>query len=325
MVHSLPAAVIESLRSTLADDMRENESLARYTSVRIGGQVDVLVVARSAKRLAESALLLWNLEVPFRVIGGGSNVLVADEGVRGAVILNQARKTEFQETTEGLQVRVESGASLSRVARQAVERGWAGMEWATTIPGTIGGAIVGNAGAHGGDVSGILVMADILQHGKGVEQWFPDRLEYAYRDSWLKRNPGRSVVLAATFRLDRSTPEETTAKMHTFVDRRQRTQPPGASMGSMFKNPPGDYAGRLIDAAGLKGRRQGGAQISQLHGNFFINIGGAKAADVWELVQIARKAVAEQFGIELELEVELIGEWEMDRIEVAQPGEGGEV
>lgn len=313
---SIQTAAVETLRQSFPDGLQEHVSLARHTSSRIGGPADFLIVARSAEQLAHVAQTLWENEVPFRVLGSGSNILVADSGVRGVVVLNQARDVRLWETDEGPRVKAESGASLMRVARRTVERGWAGLEWATTIPGTLGGAVVGNAGAHGGDMAGNIVMAEILQREKGLEQWPVDRLQYAYRDSWIKRNPGRVVVISATLRVDVSTPDKTKERMRAFVAQRKQTQPAGASMGSMFKNPAGDFAGRLIDEAGLKGLQCGAAQISPLHGNFFINTGGATAADVWVLIQRAREKVAEKFDLELELEIELVGDWqeaEVDR------------
>jgi UDP-N-acetylmuramate dehydrogenase len=255
------------------------------------------------------------------VLGGGSNVLVADTGVRGVVVLNQARAVNFDAQEDEVSVMAESGASLGSVARRAAERGLSGLEWASTIPGTVGGAVVGNAGAHGSDVAGSLIMAEILQHNVGREYWSSERLEYAYRDSWLKRNPGAAVVLTANFHLERSTKEQVKARVSEYTSHRKQTQPKGASWGSMFKNPPGDYAGRLIEAAGLKGLQYGKVQISQQHANFFLNLGEAKAEDVWKLIKTVRQEVAKQHGIELELEVELLGDWEA-QADFAEGGQG---
>jgi UDP-N-acetylmuramate dehydrogenase len=318
----LPPETVEQLRRTFGS-IEEDVPLARYTAARIGGPADVLLTAGSAERLAMIAETLWGLKLPFRILGGGSNVLVADAGIRGIVVLNQARGVRFWESPEGPRLRAESGAGLGSVARRAVERGWSGLEWAATVPGTLGGAVVGNAGAHGGDIAGNLELAEILQRRKGAESWPPERLEFAYRDSWLKHHSGEAVVLAATLRLTLSTVEATKAKMQEFSEQRRTTQPPGASMGSMFKNPPGDYAGRLIEACGLKGFRVGGAQISEVHANFFINLGEATAVDVKGLIDVARKRVAQQFDVELELEVELLGDWQTMETESAQLTDGG--
>jgi UDP-N-acetylmuramate dehydrogenase len=321
----IPTAKVETLRQTFAEGLLEKAPLARYTAARIGGPADFLIIASSVDQLIDIASTLWDLDIPYRVLGGGSNVLVSDRGVRGVVVLNRAREVWFREDAEGPKVEAESGAMLGIVTRRSVERGWSGLEWAANIPGTIGGAVVGNAGAYGDDIAGRLEVAEILQRGSGVEQWTAQRLDYAYRDSWLKRHPGEAVVLKAAFRLEYSTPEESKAKMSAFVEQRKRTQPAGASMGSMFKNPEGDYAGRLIEAAGLKGIQQGAAQISLLHANFFINLGDATAADVWDLIQIVRERVATQFGVELDLEVELIGDWDPVKSNVVHTPCGGKV
>jgi UDP-N-acetylmuramate dehydrogenase len=299
----------EALREAFGSRLREQVDLSRYTSARTGGTADFFLEVRTAGDLKSAARRLWELEMPFRVLGGGSNVLVADEGVREVVILNEAKATRARETEAGPRLWAESGASLGGVARRAVERGWAGLEWAATVPGTVGGAVVGNAGAHGGDTAGCLESAEIAQQGAGDAEWPADRMEYAYRTSWLKRHPGEAVVAAATFRLTPSTSVDTNRRMQENIAYRQRTQPPGASWGSMFKNPPNDHAGRLIEAAGLKGHRVGQAEISPVHANFFVNLGRARAADVAELLTQARRRVAEASGVRLELEIELIGDW----------------
>jgi UDP-N-acetylmuramate dehydrogenase len=306
----IPPAKADVLRQTFEEGLLENIPIAQYTAARIGGPADFLIIASSGDQLANIISTLWDLEAPFRILGAGSNILVSDLGVREVVVLNRAREVRFIENANGPKVEAESGAMLGVVTKRSVERGLSGLEWAGSIPGTIGGAVVGNAGAYGDDIAGTLEVAEILQQGIGVEQWPVQRLEYAYRDSWLKRHPGEAVVLKAVLGLEQSTPEESKAKMSAFVEQRKRTQPTGASMGSMFKNPEGDYAGRLIEAVGLKGTQQGAAQISPLHANFFINLGDATAADVWDLIQLVRERVASQFDVRLDLEVELIGDWE---------------
>jgi UDP-N-acetylmuramate dehydrogenase len=286
--------------------------LARFTSSRTGGAADCLIQVRTAQDLRQAAVRLWEMDEPFRVLGGGSNVLVADAGVREVVVLNEAREVRFEEGDLTTRVNAESGASLGSVARRSADRGLSGLEWAATVPGTIGGAVVGNAGAHGGDVAGTLETAEILQPADRLEVWPVERFEYAYRASWLKRHPGQAVVLRAGFRLQASAPEVTRARVEANVEARQRTQPPGASWGSMFKNPPGDFAGRLVEAAGLKGMRIGQAEISPQHANFFLNDGGASAMDVAQLLIEARRRVREDSGIDLELEIELVGDWPVE-------------
>jgi UDP-N-acetylmuramate dehydrogenase len=299
----------QSLREAFGSRLREGVPLAPFTSARIGGPADFLLSVRSGDELETVCRTLWGLGVDFRMLGGGSNVLVSDAGVRGVIVLNQAKDVGISVTDQTAKVSAESGASLASLSRRSFEEGLSGLEWAATIPGTVGGAVVGNAGAFGGEVSHALKVADILQRPGRREQWSVDRLEYGYRTSWLKRHPGEAVVLSASFGLSKDSPESIRARVAEFVAKRQQTQPPGASWGSMFKNPPGDHAGRLIEAAGLKGTRQGAAEISTRHANFFINRGGAAAADVWALIEKARTEVRRMTGVDLELEIERLGEW----------------
>jgi UDP-N-acetylmuramate dehydrogenase len=317
---TVETALIDHLRAGLEAypgiRLEENASLARYSAARLGGPADVLVEVNSAEDLAQAASLMWKLDQNFIILGGGSNVLISDLGIRGIVILNRARQTHFTEAATPPKVWAESGVNFGLLARQAAQRGLGGLEWAAGIPGTVGGAVVGNAGAHGGDLADIIQLAEILHHLDGVDQtspvredWSKERLGLAYRSSILKRNPGQAVVLSATLALNRSTTALVQAHMNEFTQYRHRTQPAGASMGSMFKNPSGNYAGRLIEAAGLKGRVIGGAEISNLHANFFINRGQARASEVRALIELARREVASQFGIQMELEIEIIGEW----------------
>jgi UDP-N-acetylmuramate dehydrogenase len=316
VVVSFESTNLALLREIFPGRVQEGLPLARYTAARLGGPADALLEVHSAQQLVEAVSLCWEHDLPFLILGGGSNILVSDAGVRGLVILNRAREMRFDEGSDPPSVWAESGANFGVIARQAAQRGLAGLEWAAGIPGSVGGAVVGNAGAHGGDMAGSLRMAKILHLHRGEQQilprqedWPVEQLEYAYRYSALKRLAGQAVVLSAVLRLVRSLPETVQDRLDELVAFRRRTQPPGASMGSMFKNPPGDYAGRLIEAAGLKGTRLGDAQISVLHANFFINLGGATASDIYALIRLARQEVSRQFGVELELEIELVGEW----------------
>ncbi len=298
---------LDALRAAFGDRLQENAPLAPYTSARIGGPADALLTVRSADELAEVVRRLWDLGVSPFLLGGGSNVLISDRGVRGVVVLNRARAVRFQKG-ELPTVWAESGTVLSNLAQRAAAQGFSGLEWAATVPGTLGGAVYGNAGAFGGDMAGVLLWAEVLTE-RGRERRSVEQMDYGYRTSALKRQAVRAVVLSAELRLENGDPARVRERMREFVERRKRTQPPGASMGSMFKNPPGDYAGRLIEAAGLKGTRIGGAEISPVHANFFVNLGEAKASDVKALIDLAQQTVAEKFGVRLELEIELVGEW----------------
>ena len=271
--------------------------------------------------LADIVTRLWQEEAPFIVLGAGSNVLVSDLGCREVVVLNHAKRVDFRPLADDARHAVlwaEFGASLGSAARTAAQKGWSGIEWGATVPGTVGGAVVGNAGAFGGDMATSLHMANILQRGNRqvgsnstavVATVTVTDLGYSYRSSLLKREPGSAVVLSAEFILAACLPDEALARIDAMNSKRRETQPPGASIGSMFKNPPGDFAGRLIEAAGLKGMRIGGAEISTVHANFFVNTGGATAADVRSLMGKAGATVLEKFGVELVPEVEMIGEW----------------
>jgi UDP-N-acetylmuramate dehydrogenase len=297
-----------TLREHFGEKARENASLAAYTSARIGGPADLLVTVSSADELADAVAICWREAIAFTLLGGGSNLLVSDKGLRGVAILNRAKAVEFREGPEP-SLWAESGVVFSNLANRAAAKGLSGLEWAATVPGTLGGAVYGNAGAFGGDMAHDLLRAELLTEA-GRAWWPADKLGYGYRTSVLKRGEVRAMVLAAEIKLKNAPVAEIKTTIDQFVARRKATQPPGASMGSMFKNPPGDYAGRLIEAAGLKGYRVGDAEISTVHANFFINHGGATAADIGALIQTARKTVAERFGTKLELEVELLGNWQ---------------
>ena len=300
---------VEVLRSMFGDACQTDVALARYTAARVGGVAEVLVFVNSVDELAQASQQLWALDVPFLVLGGGSNVLVSDRGVREVVLINRAREIEIDTTVDPPVVWAGSGANFGSLARRVASYGLSGLEWAAGIPGTIGGAVFGNAGAHGGDVAGTLKMAEILHRNGTRDSYSVGEMGFEYRSSRLKREKMNAVVLAASFRLATGDPLLVQKKMEDYAEFRHRTQPPGASMGSMFKNPLGDYAGRLIEAVGLKGARVGNAEISTLHANFFINHGDATASDVFELISVARKAVMQKFNLALELEIELLGDF----------------
>jgi len=298
---------VDILRQQFGDAVQENISLAPYTSARIGGSADVLAMVKSTNELMDVMKVVWEHEIPYYILGGGSNVLVSDKGVRGVVVLNKAKEVRF-ESGDQPTVWSEAGVILSNLANRCASKGLTGLEWAATVPGTIGGAVYGNAGAFGGDMSGNLLWAEMLTKN-GRERFSVGQMGYGYRTSILKRGGINAIVLSALLRLNNSTKEEVSAKIEQFSERRKTTQPPGASMGSMFKNPEGDHAGRLIEAAGLKGTRIGNAEISKVHGNFIINHGETRAMDVRELIDLTRRIVKQKLGVELELEVEFVGEW----------------
>ena len=298
---------LPTLRAAFGDRLQENVSLASYTSARIGGLADFFIIAKSADELEEIFSQLWEIETPYLLLGGGSNLLISDEGFRGTVVLNKAKEIRFNEG-DNPSVRAESGVTLTRVANQAATRGLDGLAWAATIPGTVGGAVYGNAGAFSGDMMGTLLHVELLTEA-GRETWSVEDMEYAYRSSKLKKDALKHVILSAEIKLVEGNQAQIQERMRSFIQKRKNTQPPGASMGSMFKNPEGDYAGRLIEAAGLKGARIGKVEVSNIHANFFVNYGETKANDVKALIELTQKEVFEKFGVALELEIEIIGEW----------------
>jgi UDP-N-acetylmuramate dehydrogenase len=288
-----------------------HESLARYTAARLGGAADWLYVAKdSTEELAEVVITAWAHEIPVRVLGGGANVLVSDRGVRGLVVINDVTEINFGDWHDGRNVSVASGTSLTVLARKCASRGLSGLEWMVSVPGTVGGAVVNNAGAHGGDMAASLCEAVVLDADKGAQILGLPELDYGYRSSALKADKDCNfLVLIAQFALTPADPPQVQARMEHFIDYRKSTQPPGASLGSIFKNPPGEFAGRLIEAAGLKGHSIGGAQVSPVHANFFINTGGATASDYYLLIAHVRETVAQKTGAMLEMEIELVGDW----------------
>jgi len=251
----------------MIDGLLRDQSMARYTAARLGGPADYLYIARQPDYDDAISLLVeaWRRDMPVTVIGGGANVLVADAGIRGLTIVNRA--TDIQQAGAGMSARLQasSGTSLIRLARYCQENALTGMEWAIAVPGTLGGAAVNNAGAHGGDIASTLTRLQVYE-ADGGRRWFDAAaLQYAYRYSELKyRRDRRFFVMRAELELQRDDAARIQHRMDHNNEYRRRTQPPGASLGSIFKNPPGDYAGRLIEAAGLKGARKGA--VSQLGG-----------------------------------------------------------
>jgi UDP-N-acetylmuramate dehydrogenase len=291
------------------DRVVAGQPLSHYTSLRIGGPADLMIAVQTAPALRSATMLAWDHGVACRVLGGGSNVLISDTGIRGLTILNRARDLLFSSDS----VRAESGASLSTVARLSIAKGLAGLEWASGIPGTVGGALVGNAGAWGGSVASTLRRATVLERTGQTCEWPVDRFQYDYRKSVFEQADTaygqEMVILEAEFALEPGEREALQAQVAQILHQRKVTQPPGATCGSVFKNPAGDHAGRLIDAAGLKGVRRGQAEISTVHANFVVNRGNALAADVKALIDLARQEVQSQFEVLLQPEIQLLGDW----------------
>lgn len=287
--------------------------LAPFTSLRIGGPADALVRLETLEALRHLRAVAGEHAIPLFILGGGSNLLIRDGGIRGIVVLLRGAFRAYSvepcspATTPVLaHVHVGVGYPLSRLALQLARQGWSGLEFAYGIPGTLGGAMVMNAGTHLGDMSRVLVTARmLLSHGQ-VQELPASALGLRYRGSSY---PPGTVLLGATLRLQQGKREQIEALMHESYARRQRTQPlsqPNA--GSIFKNPPGTAAGRLIEALELKGTRIGGAMISPLHANFIVNVGHATAADVVALIAHVQERVRAVYDVVLEPEVHIVGE-----------------
>lgn len=286
------------------------EPLGRYTSLKVGGPADCLAVARGADEA--TAVMRWAQEqrLACRWVGGGSNLLVADAGLEGVAARFTGAELQLPIGEAGLAV-CGAGRLFSSLARGLAGAGWSGLEWAANVPGTVGGAVVNNAGAFESCVAECLAWAEIVRPDGTLEQLGTDELGYAYRTSFLKRAElGTVAVTRAAFRVGRTEPGKALARVREHQQRRNATQPRQHSAGSVFANPSGDYAGRLIEATGLKAHRVGGAQISAQHANFIVNRGGARASEVYQLVRLAQDAVWRQFGFWLRPEIELIGRWE---------------
>ena len=313
---SIRVSAIQELQAAFEDRLKLDEPLARYSSARVGGPAQLFLIVNSAAELETAVSIAYEKRIPYTLLGGGSNILVSDYGVSGLVIMNKARTMTFRHIGANVLCTVESGMNLSSLARQCIGKGLGGLEWAIGVPGTVGGAVVGNSGAHGADMNSNLRAAVVWEPGRGQRIYGNNEMNYNYRDSVLKQEQGRDlsrrVVLSAELELTPEPVDVLIARADGFTAHRKQTQPGGATVGSMFKNPENYYAGYLIDAAGLKGFSVGGAQISEKHANFFVNDGSATAEDIRALIAEAWNSVREQFGVELELEVELVGDWDFE-------------
>lgn len=296
--------------------IRRDRALSLHTTFRIGGPADFLVRASNSDEVTAAVEWAHERDLPVTVIGGGSNLLVGDGGIRGLVILVRAPGKQvqdvyqFEDLDDAVRLTVPAQAPISWLGHMSAEHGWEGMEWAAGLPGVVGGAVVNNAGAHGTETKDYLETVEIIDLERGVEIWPRDRLEPTYRHTILKvaPRPRRWIVSGATFVLPKGDRDELTARATEHARWRRQAQPTGACAGSVFTNPEGTYAGYLIEQAGLKGRRVGGVKISELHGNFLVNTGDATATQVREIISIVQEEVRRQFAIELHPEIEQIGE-----------------
>jgi UDP-N-acetylmuramate dehydrogenase len=296
---------LDRLAAERGIELERDRPLAPFTTLRIGGPADRLASPTDRDALLAVLRLARDAQIPWFLLGNGSDLVVADAGIRGLVIRNRARGLRVS----GERISAEAGVPMALLVKRATAAGLAGVEFGISIPGTLGGAVWANAGAHGAEIGDRLVT---------VNAWDPDRdaaldlapleCRFAYRESRFKHS--REVVLAATLELSRDDPAEIASRVAEYHANRLATQPlADQNAGSVFRNPPGDYAGRLADAAGLKGHRIGTAMVSPLHANFIIADRGGRAADVRRLGDLVRATVEERFGVRLEYEIEFVGEW----------------
>lgn len=303
----------------------EQESLRRHTSLRVGGPARHFLASADIQALAQLISAASADGLPILILGGGSNLLISDEGFDGVVVKYTAGEHTIEPLADGsLVVRADAGANFSNLARRLAREGVAGLEWAATVPGSVGGAVVNNAGAFGGCVADNLLDAVLVMPDGSERTASHADLAYAYRTSSLKRAEfGPTIVRSARFAVTRDDPKLALARIHEQQARRTASQPRQLSAGSIFANPPGDYSGRLVEAVGLKGARSGGAEISAQHANFIVNSGAATAQDVMHLMRQAQDAVWQQFGIWLHPEVQLIGPWDPSLVRaLAAPPDG---
>ena len=318
--------------------VRRNEALSRHCTFGVGGLADIWVLLESREELMIMTRLCAENRWPLLLVGNGTNVLYADAGVRGIVARIALDTYSIQDHADGTVLLIaEAGISWPRLLNELAPLGWGGLEFGPGIPGTLGGGVISNAGAHNSDLGQVLEWIEVLDARQPSEEeasiplvrrYLHDELDLSYRHSRFRAlrevrfdqngypltaprgliEPAE-IILLLGIRLHREEPQKLRQLIEQYKQHRKKTQPPQQSAGSVFKNPPGDFAGRLIDQAGLKGQTQGKARISERHANFIINLGGASAADVMALIVEARKRVHDQFGIDLQLEVELRGDW----------------
>jgi UDP-N-acetylmuramate dehydrogenase len=301
----IPAAARAELERALGPRIAFDERMSRHVSLRVGGPADAWATPGDRAELAALLAACARHRLPHTLVGAGFNLLVRDEGLDGvAVSLAKLRRIEER---PGRSLRAEAGVSHSQVTRFCAQRGFAGLEFAAGIPGSVGGWTAMNAGIPGREMKDVVREVEVMSPtGRSRRYLARSGLRFVYRA--LRGLAPGSVILSVLFGVALSQPARVRAEVERLLARRAATQPLDVpSCGSVFKNPPGDFAGRLIEAAGLKGMRVGGAQISPVHANFIANVGGARAADVLALMEKARTAVWEKHGIRLEPEVRVVG------------------
>lgn len=299
----------QEIRRALGSRVSFDEPLSRHTSFRIGGPADAWVEVATHEDIRITQEVARRFELPLWILGGGTNVLVSDRGMRG-VLLHLGRPLatlEWNPNGQGTYVRAGAAVPFKKLVLATIDRALTGLEFAEGIPGTVGGGLLMNAGAFGGEISNTVTHIEGVDGG-GVSRRLPrSELHFAYRFFDL---PAGFVITHVCFHLLPGDPQEIRARRDDAKRRREKHQPLGyPNAGSVFKNPPGQFAGRLLESVGLKGLRRGGAMVSEAHANFIVNAGGAQAADVRALMDEAVRRVRDAHGVELQAEIKLIGEW----------------
>jgi UDP-N-acetylmuramate dehydrogenase len=297
--------ILMKLQEAEVGKVVQNEPLAKHTTIKIGGPAEIFVEPSSIEHLKKTMDTVTESVVPWRAIGRGSNLLVGDSGIKG-VVIKLGKGLDHLEV-DGDTITAGGGYSLIKLTTVISKQGLSGLQFAGGIPGSVGGAVYMNAGAHGSDMSKILVKAHILFEDGTMEWLTAEELEFSYRTSLLqKKRPG--ICLEAVLKLEKGNREEIVAELQKNKDYRRETQPwDHPNCGSVFRNPLPHYAGQLIQESGLKGYQIGGAKISELHGNFIVNTGNATAKDVLDLIDFVKKTIYEKHGVKMETEVEIVG------------------
>lgn len=327
------------LQKLFGTRLRRNEPLARHCTFGVGGPADIWVSLETQKELVDIVTRCAELRWPLLLVGNGTNVLYADAGVRGIVARIALNSYTLEDSGDGTALLVAgAGVSWPRLLNELAALGWGGLEFGPGIPGTLGGGVISNAGAHNGNLEQVLEWVDVLDARRcerepvapEIERYWRADLDLSYRHSRFRAQrrvqfdvqgypvaaprqliEPAEIIMQLGICLHREDAQKLRTVIEEYKQHRKRTQPPQQSAGSVFKNPPGDYAGRLLEAAGMKGKMREKAQLSERHANFIVNTGGASAADVAALIQAAHTRVLARFGIDMELEVELRGEWEV--------------
>ena len=292
--------------SSAASVVKRDEALSGYTTFKVGGPADVLVEPASVEELRAVMDTVRDEGAQYVVLGNGSNVLVKDSGFRGVVIIIGEGMNGIEVDADRCTVKSGAGAMLGEVARAAARESLAGLEFASGIPGSMGGGVFMNAGAYGGELSHVITGVDALMPDGSIRHFKADELDFGYRHSVFYDNGG--IIISAEMKLEHGDKNEINEKMKDLNRRRVEKQPLNfPSAGSMFKRPEGYFAGKLIQDAGCQGLSVGGALVSQKHAGFIVNKGGASAQDILELIKLVQMRVMDEFGVTLETEVRIIG------------------